>query len=92
MLQNSLKHSETTTQASVLDFGHHTEIASASHSHAFNGSGERAQKVQGMIHRLNTGQVIPAVGLGTFQDPDEQEASVLTALHCGFRHIDTAHK
>ncbi|KAF4458296.1 aldehyde reductase [Fusarium albosuccineum] len=40
---------------------------------------------------LNTGQTIPALGLGTFQDPDEQEQSVFTALKCGYRHIDTAH-
>lgn len=40
---------------------------------------------------LNTGQRMPAVGLGTFQDPDEQEHSVYTALTCGYRHIDTAH-
>lgn len=41
---------------------------------------------------LNTGQVVPSIGLGTFQDPDEQEMSVYTALKCGYRHIDTAHK
>ncbi|KAJ3542869.1 hypothetical protein NM208_g3872 [Fusarium decemcellulare] len=40
---------------------------------------------------LNTGQTIPSLGLGTFQDPDEQEQSVFTALKCGYRHIDTAH-
>ncbi|GME34253.1 Aldo/keto reductase [Neofusicoccum parvum] len=40
---------------------------------------------------LNTGQRMPAVGLGTFQDPDEQEHSVYTALKYGYRHIDTAH-
>ncbi|KAM5344076.1 hypothetical protein ACJ41O_012613 [Fusarium nematophilum] len=39
---------------------------------------------------LNTGQRMPAVGLGTFQDPAEQEDSVYTALKCGYRHIDTA--
>lgn len=46
---------------------------------------------KGKTHTLNTGQRIPAIGLGTFQDPDEQEASVYTALKCGYRHIDTAH-
>lgn len=46
----------------------------------------------GKTHILNTGQTIPALGLGTFQDPDEQEDSVYTALKCGYRHIDTAHK
>ena len=47
---------------------------------------------KGKTHKLNTGQLIPAIGLGTFQDPDEQEMSVYTALKCGYRHIDTAHK
>lgn len=41
---------------------------------------------------LNTGHHMPPVGLGTFQDPDEQENSGYTALKCGYRHIDTAHK
>lgn len=41
---------------------------------------------------LNTGQHMPLVGLGTFQDPEEQEDSVYSALKCGYRHIDTAHK
>ncbi|PLB52479.1 Aldo/keto reductase [Aspergillus steynii IBT 23096] len=45
----------------------------------------------GKTHLLNTGSVIPAIGLGTFQDPDEQELSVYTALKAGYRHIDTAH-
>ncbi|KAF7187957.1 putative oxidoreductase C26F1.07 [Pseudocercospora fuligena] len=39
---------------------------------------------------LNTGAKIPAIGLGTFQDPDEQEDAVATALKLGYRHIDTA--
>ncbi|KAH6892644.1 NADP-dependent oxidoreductase domain-containing protein [Thelonectria olida] len=39
---------------------------------------------------LNTGQRMPAAGLGTFQDPDEQEQSGYIALQCGYRHIDTA--
>lgn len=47
---------------------------------------------KGKLHTLNTGQNIPAIGLGTFQDPDEQEMSVFTALKNGYRHIDTAHK
>lgn len=47
---------------------------------------------KGKTHTLNTGAVIPAIGLGTFQDPDEQEMSVYTALKWGCRHIDTAHK
>lgn len=40
--------------------------------------------------RLNTGAHIPAIGLGTWQDEDAQEEAVLTALHAGYRHIDTA--
>lgn len=47
---------------------------------------------QGKTITLNTGQKIPQIGLGTFQDPDEQEMSVYTALKSGYRHIDTAHK
>ncbi|KAF1987133.1 alcohol dehydrogenase [Aulographum hederae CBS 113979] len=39
---------------------------------------------------LNTGAKIPAVGFGTFQDPDAQEAAVTLALNCGVRKIDTA--
>ncbi|KAJ5325515.1 aldehyde reductase AKR1 [Penicillium brevicompactum] len=40
--------------------------------------------------KLNTGAHIPAIGLGTWQDEDAQEQAVLTALHAGYRHIDTA--
>lgn len=47
---------------------------------------------KGKTVTLNTGQQIPAIGLGTFQDPDEQEMSVYNALKNGYRHIDTAHK
>lgn len=39
---------------------------------------------------LNTGAKIPSIGIGTFQDPDEQEDAVATALKLGYRHIDTA--
>ncbi|KAK4697827.1 hypothetical protein P7C71_g300, partial [Lecanoromycetidae sp. Uapishka_2] len=39
---------------------------------------------------LNTGASIPAVGFGTWQDADAQEAAVLEALKAGYRHIDTA--
>ncbi|CAI7678451.1 unnamed protein product [Penicillium pancosmium] len=39
---------------------------------------------------LNTGAHIPAIGLGTWQDEDAQEAAVLQALQTGYRHIDTA--
>ncbi|PGH27392.1 hypothetical protein AJ80_00870 [Polytolypa hystricis UAMH7299] len=40
--------------------------------------------------KLNTGAEIPAIGFGTWQDPQAQEKAVLTALEAGFRHIDTA--
>lgn len=49
-------------------------------------------RYKGRTVTLNTGQMLPSIGLGTFQDPDEQEMSVYTALKNGYRHIDTAHK
>lgn len=39
---------------------------------------------------LNTGAKIPALGFGTFQDPDSQEETVSRALQKGMRLIDTA--
>lgn len=39
---------------------------------------------------LFNGAQIPAIGLGTWQDEEAQEAAVLAALHAGYRHIDTA--
>ncbi|XXH01665.1 hypothetical protein Hte_008025 [Hypoxylon texense] len=39
---------------------------------------------------LNTGDSIPAIGFGTFQDPDAQEEGVSKALKMGMRLIDTA--
>ncbi|KAF3807222.1 putative oxidoreductase C26F1.07 [Colletotrichum gloeosporioides] len=48
-------------------------------------------RYKGRTVTLNTGQILPSIGLGTFQDPDEQEMSVYTALKNGYRHIDTAH-
>lgn len=40
---------------------------------------------------LNNGVKIPMAGIGTFLlTPDEAEASVLSALECGYRLIDTA--
>lgn len=39
---------------------------------------------------LNTGATIPAIGFGTFQDPDAQEDAVARALQAGLRLIDTA--
>ena len=41
-------------------------------------------------HKLNTGQEVPALGFGTWQDKDAQEDAVLEALKAGYRHIDTA--
>jgi diketogulonate reductase-like aldo/keto reductase len=41
-------------------------------------------------YTLNTGAKIPALGFGTFQDPDSQEESVSRALQKGMRLIDTA--
>ena len=40
--------------------------------------------------KLNTGATVPAVGFGTWQDKDSQEAATLEALKAGYRHIDTA--
>lgn len=40
---------------------------------------------------LNNGVKMPMVGIGTFLlTPDEAEASVLSAIQCGYRLIDTA--
>lgn len=41
-----------------------------------------------MIRELRRRQA--AVGFGTWQDADEQEAAVTEALKAGYRHIDTA--
>lgn len=44
-----------------------------------------------MTVTLNNGVKMPMVGIGTFMlNPDEAEASVLSALHYGYRLIDTA--
>lgn len=40
--------------------------------------------------KLNTGASIPAIGFGTFQDPNAQEEAVSRALQAGLRLIDTA--
>ncbi|KAL1935515.1 hypothetical protein VTP01DRAFT_4655 [Rhizomucor pusillus] len=46
----------------------------------------------GRTAKLNTGAVIPSIGLGTWQSPDDQAYNaVLTALKNGYRHIDTAY-
>lgn len=40
---------------------------------------------------LNNGVTLPTLGLGVFQSaPEETAAAVETALHVGYRHIDTA--
>ncbi|KAF2223123.1 NADP-dependent oxidoreductase domain-containing protein [Elsinoe ampelina] len=44
----------------------------------------------GTLLKLNTGAAIPALGFGTWQDKDAQEPAVLSALSCGYKHIDTA--
>lgn len=42
-------------------------------------------------HTLNDGTTIPAIGLGTWpMDDAEAERAVTTALHAGYRLIDTA--
>ncbi|KIW13013.1 hypothetical protein PV08_08200 [Exophiala spinifera] len=40
--------------------------------------------------QLNTGDEIPAIGFGTWQDKEAQEDAVYEALKAGYRHIDTA--
>ncbi|KAF9203078.1 hypothetical protein BGZ49_006795 [Haplosporangium sp. Z 27] len=45
----------------------------------------------GKTATLNTGAIIPLVGLGTWQSkPDVAKQAVITALKAGYRHIDTA--
>ncbi|KAL1866362.1 hypothetical protein Daus18300_006826 [Diaporthe australafricana] len=51
----------------------------------------RAVQTRGIkTFQLNTGASIPAIGFGTFQDPDAQEDAVSRALKAGLRLIDTA--
>lgn len=45
---------------------------------------------RGTKYPLNTGAMIPALGFGTWNDADQQEAAVAEALKAGYRHIDTA--
>ncbi|KAK9321567.1 NADP-dependent oxidoreductase domain-containing protein [Lipomyces orientalis] len=45
----------------------------------------------GRTFKLNDGNVIPALGLGTWQSPDtEVYEAVLTAIKTGYKHIDAA--
>lgn len=51
------------------------------------------QSTQTQIFTLNTGAVIPAIGLGTYKSkPNEVEDAVYAALKAGYRHIDEAYK
>jgi hypothetical protein len=50
----------------------------------------RCIQTQSTRYTLNTGDQIPAIGFGTFQDPDAQEDAVSRALKAGLRLIDTA--
>lgn len=50
----------------------------------------RALNTRAISYTLNTGAKIPALGFGTFQDPDSQEDTVSLALQKGMRLIDTA--
>jgi len=48
-------------------------------------------KVTSKTYTLNTGDKIPAIGLGTWQSkPHEVEKAVEIALRKGYRHVDTA--
>ena len=43
------------------------------------------------FYKLNNGQKIPKIALGTWQTPnDEAATAVATAIEAGYRHIDTA--
>ncbi|OKL58758.1 hypothetical protein UA08_05488 [Talaromyces atroroseus] len=44
----------------------------------------------GTRFKLNTGTEIPALGFGTWQDPEAQVDAVKEAIKAGYRHIDTA--
>ncbi|KAL2845143.1 NADP-dependent oxidoreductase domain-containing protein [Aspergillus pseudodeflectus] len=53
-------------------------------------SSSRNLSTRATTYTLNTGAKIPALGFGTFQDPDSQEETVSRALQRGMRLIDTA--
>ena len=59
-------------------------------SHPLSHTERHAMATQDIRFKLNTGAEIPAVGFGTWQDAEAQEAAVLAALKAGYRHIDTA--
>ncbi|KAL5335693.1 Aldo/keto reductase [Aspergillus crustosus] len=50
----------------------------------------RTLTTRATTYKLNTGTQIPALGFGTFQDPNSQEETVSRALQRGMRLIDTA--
>ena len=50
----------------------------------------RSVSTRATQHILNTGAKIPALGFGTFQDPESQVDTVCRALKNGMRLIDTA--
>ncbi|KAJ5369886.1 uncharacterized protein N7496_005978 [Penicillium cataractarum] len=50
----------------------------------------RSLSTRATTYKLNNGISIPALGFGTFQDPDSQEETVSRALQKGMRLIDTA--
>lgn len=70
----------------------HLSTASVPSSSVFSKQGSTTSRMasQSTKLKLNTGAEIPAIGFGTWQDPDAQESSVLTALKAGYRHIDGA--
>ncbi|PLB49727.1 Aldo/keto reductase [Aspergillus steynii IBT 23096] len=59
-------------------------------SSAFRRVSSRTLTTRATSYTLNTGAKIPALGFGTFQDPDSQEETVSRALKKGMRLIDTA--
>lgn len=63
-----------------------SRIAVPTHRQCFSTTPQHRNKV----FTLNTGAKIPAIGFGTFQDPDAQESAVCQALQRGLRLIDTA--
>lgn len=60
------------------------------HTMRINALRTAVRAISTRTHTLNTGAKIPAIGFGTFQDPDAQEDAVCRALQQGLRLIDTA--